>query len=247
MSYKVIIIDDEPLAISVIRSYLNDFPEMEITDECHNGYEGLQSVQKHQPDLIFLDIQMPKINGFEMLSLLDNPPFVIFTTAFDEFAIKAFELNALDYLMKPFSKERFSQALSKFINRTAENSGQPLQQIASSVEYPQQPMSRIVVKAGNDIRIVPLEEIKYIEAYDDYIKINIEGDCFLKKQTMAKTESMLPESEFIRVHRSFILNLNQVNRIELSGKDSYTAILRDQSSIPLSRSGYSKLKSALGI
>lgn len=248
MKFKVVIIDDEPLAISVTRSYLKEFEKMEVVAECLNGFEGLKAIQQFKPELIFLDIQMPKINGFEMLELVDEKPSVIFTTAYDQYAIRAFEANALDYLMKPFTRERFDKAVSKFLEKVIsmpselEKSSIPL-----SIEYPSVSNNRIVVRSGNDIRIIPEDEILYIEAYDDYIKVNIKGDCFLKKQTMQKTESQMNTSKFIRVHRSFLVNLNEITRIEPSGKEVYHAVLRDNTRIPLSKPGYIKLKSVLGL
>jgi len=241
---KVIIIDDEPLAISVVESYLQDLPEFEIVATCLNGFEGMKAINQHLPDLIFLDIQMPKITGFEMLELIEHPPAVIFTTAFDEYAIKAFEAHATDYLLKPFSKDRFTKALSRWSEQGKLSN---LIEAVALQNVPPEGQKRIVVKSGNNIRILPLDEIRYIEAYDDYIKIHIENDCFLKKQTMQQTELQLGEQYFLRVHRSFILKLNEITRIESVAKETYVAILKDKTQIPLSKTGYTKLKSALGI
>ncbi len=241
---KVIIIDDEPLAISVVESYLKEFPEFEVVATCMNGFEGMKAINEHAPDLIFLDIQMPKITGFEMLELIENPPAVIFTTAFDEYAIKAFDLHAIDYLLKPFHKDRFKKALSKWSDQSM------LTNLIDSVAHQNalpEGQKRIVVKSGNNIRILPFDEIRYVEAYDDYIKIHIENDCFLKKQTMQQTELQLGEQQFLRVHRSFILKLNEITRIESIAKETYVALLKDKTQIPLSKTGYSKLKLALGI
>ena len=243
---KVIIIDDEPLAISVVKEFLNHHPEFEIVATCQNGFEGLKAINTLQPDLIFLDIQMPKITGFEMLELIDHPPAVIFTTAFDEFAIKAFEANAIDYLLKPFNKERFDKALVKWRDSQNSLNNPSRSTIPNRVQHPEE-QKRIVVKSGNNIRIIPVDEIRYIEAYDDYIKIHIENDCFLKKQTMQQTEDQLNNQKFLRVHRSFILKLSEITRIETMGKESYVALLKDNTRIPLSKPGYSKLKTTLGI
>lgn len=248
MKFKVVIIDDEPLAVSVTRNYLKDFSELEVVAECLNGFEGLKAIQQHKPALIFLDIQMPKINGFEMLELVDDKPGVIFTTAFDEYAIRAFEANALDYLMKPFTKERFDKAVMKFLEKEISTvAANEKSSLPSTFDYPAVANNRIVVRSGNDIRIIPDDEILYIEAYDDYIKVNVKGDCFLKKQTMQKTESQMNVAKFIRIHRSFLVNLNEITRIELSGKEVYSAVLRDNTRIPLSKPGYTKLKSVLGL
>ena len=247
---KVIIIDDEPLAISVVRDYLQQHAGFEIVEECLNGFDGLKAIQKHSPDLVFLDVQMPKITGFEMLELLDEKPGIIFTTAFDEYAIKAFDIHAVDYLLKPFSRDRFNAAIKKW-NELRE-SGAAHTNVSGLNELSSATISgsshdRIVVKSGNTIRIIPHYEIIYIEAYDDYIKIHVDKDCFLKKQTMGKTELLLDEKTFTRVHRSYIINLSQITAIEPLGKETYSALLRNNTRVPLSKQGYTKLKNVLGI
>jgi len=246
--FKVIIIDDEPLARMVILDYLSEFPDMQVVAECANGFEGLKAIGQHSPDLIFLDIQMPKISGLEMLELIDEPPAVIFTTAFDEYALKAFESNAVDYLLKPFSKERFNKAISRWKEQKGTTKGDDISRtlIAAMPSQPEH-ANRVVVKSGHNIRIIPLDQILYVEAYDDYIKIHIKDDCFLKKQTMQQTEALLGDKKFVRVHRSFIVNLGEITRIEPMSKESYIAVMRDETKIPLSKPGYAKLKSMLGI
>jgi len=245
---KAVIIDDEPLAISVVKDYLSSFTAISVVEECGNGFEGIKAIAKHRPDLIFLDIQMPKINGFEMLELLDEPlPSVIFTTAFDEYAVKAFEVHAVDYLLKPFSKERFDKALNKWMEtQTSDAAKSKTQELIGSTLPRKEEQHRVVVKSGNNIRIIPLQDIHFIEAYDDYVKINISGDCFLKKKTMQYFEQSLNPDQFTRVHRSFIVQLSQITRIELAGKDSHIALLKSGVKIPLSKSGYAKLKEILG-
>lgn len=245
---KVVIIDDEPLAASIVKEYLQEYKEIEVVQECSNGFEGVKAIMQHHPDLIFLDVQMPKINGFEMLELVDDPPAVIFTTAFDEYAIKAFETHAVDYLLKPFSKERFDKAMQKWkeLQQGAEarNKTKELLETASKQAEEQH---RVVVRSGSNIRIVPVQDIIYLEAYDDYVKIHTNDDIYLKKQTMQHFEQSLDSSLFIRVHRSFIIQLQQINRIEQAGKESYIALLRNDTKIPLSKNGYSKLKAVLGL
>ena len=247
--HKVIIIEDEPLARKVVRDYLSGFNDMEIVAECANGFEGLKSITQFTPDLVFLDIQMPKITGFEMLELIDDPPSIIFTTAYDEFAIRAFEANAIDYLLKPFTKERFEKAVMKW--KELKTSG--VSSVKSDLHSLKEPLSeqpfknRIVVKSGQNIKIIPVDEVHYIQAYDDYIKIHITGDCFLKKQTMQQTEQQFDGKKFIRVHRSYIVNVNEISRIEPLNKETQVAVLRDQTRIPLSKSGYQTLKLYLGI
>jgi two-component system LytT family response regulator len=244
---KVIIIDDEPLARSIVAEYLQDVKDVEIVAECNDGFEGIKAITQHQPALIFLDIQMPKINGFEMLELLTDTPAVIFTTAFDEYAIKAFETNAIDYLLKPFSKERFDHAIDKWNAKRTTNSKSDLQQfIESTVKQPEE-KNRIVVKKGSDIRIIPVEEVFYIEAYDDYVKIFLKDSYYLKKKTMNYYEQVLDETSFFRVHRSFIINLNQLTKIEALEKNNYVAILRNDKRVPISRNSYTRLKGILGL
>jgi len=239
---KVLIIDDEPLARSVVRSYLQEMKDYEVVGEAGDGFEALKMIHSEQPDLIFLDVQMPKLNGFEMLELLDETPHVIFTTAYDEFAFKAFEVNALDYLLKPFSQDRFETALSKVV-RSAPASIPPIPIDFSKSNLEQ---ARIVVKNGSDIKIVPLEDVQYIEAYDDYVKIHIEERYHIKKQTMSYYEKNLP-GQFMRIHRSYLLNINYLNKIESFEKNSYVAILKNGKRIPISRNSYSDVKQRLGI
>lgn len=245
--HKIIIIDDESLARMVVADYLSGHPDMQIVAECANGFDGLKAISEHKPDLVFLDIQMPKISGFEMLELLEQPPSIIFTTAFDEYAIKAFEANAIDYLLKPFSKERFDKSIIRWRENPA--AGKISEESRSKLSVPagNLPAGRIVVKSGHNIRIIPVEEILYVEAYDDYIKVHIKNDCFLKKQTMSTTELQLGDQKFARVHRSFIVNVSEITRIEPVGKETYLAVMRDGIKISLSKTGYARLKSLLGI
>lgn len=242
---KTILIDDEPLARSIVSEYLKTYSEISIIDECNDGFEGIKSIARHQPALIFLDIQMPKINGFEMLELIEEPPAVIFTTAFDEYAIKAFEAHAIDYLLKPFSKDRFDKALKKWLQQR--KISKPLTTaIPQDIRQPEE-RNRIVVKEGSNIRIVPVSEILYLEAYDDYVKIFTQKEMFLKKKTMNFYEQSLDGSQFIRVHRSYMIQLSQITRIEPMEKDSHVALLKTGAKIPLSKTGYAKLKLSLGL
>jgi two-component system, LytTR family, response regulator len=242
---KTVVIDDEPLARSLVAEYLRSYPEIEIVQECNDGFEGVKAIGQHKPELIFLDIQMPRINGFEMLELIEEPPAVIFTTAFDEYAIKAFEAHAIDYLLKPFSKDRFEKALHKWLHlRKTSTSAAPA--LPKEIRQPEE-SNRIVVKEGSNIRIIPVSEVIYLEAYDDYVKIFTSKEMFLKKKTMNFYESILDPAQFVRVHRSYILQLSQITRIEPLEKDSHVAKLKNGVSIPLSKSGYTRLKSVLGL
>lgn len=240
---KAIIIDDEPLARMMVKEYLQAYPHVTVVDECNDGFEGMKAIQQHQPDLIFLDIQMPKINGFEMLELIDNPPQVIFTTAFEEYAIKAFDAHAADYLLKPFSKERFDKAMQKLtlqrVNTTQAVVDTALQATVQN--------NRIVVKDNGKIKIIPVAQLQYLEAADDYVKIYTAEGCFLKKKTMQYFEDSLPSQEFIRIHRSYIINAQLITRIDLHEKDSHLALLTNGARLPVSKAGYAKLKVVLGI
>ncbi|HEY6899428.1 MAG TPA: LytTR family transcriptional regulator DNA-binding domain-containing protein [Puia sp.] len=247
---KTIIIDDEPLARMIVKEYLQTYSgEIEILAECSDGFEGIKAIQQHHPDLIFLDIQMPKINGFEMLELVETPPAVIFTTAFDEYAIRAFENHAVDYLLKPFNKERFDKALRKWLDNRAAAPAAPANTEAlleAAAETPTQ-QQRIVVKTGGKIKIIPIEDIHYLEAADDYVKIHTHQGAFLKNRTMSYFEKNLDPNQFVRTHRSYILNVQQVTRIDPYEKDSHLCILQSGAQVPVSKAGYVKLKSVLGL
>jgi two-component system LytT family response regulator len=243
---KAVLIDDEPLARSIVAEYLQSYTEISIVQECGDGFEGVKAIAQHKPDLIFLDVQMPKINGFEMLELVEQPPSVIFTTAFDEYAMKAFESHAIDYLLKPFSKERFDKAVQKWLGRQQQDPKQKNILLTEEIRQPEE-KNRIVVREGGNIRIIPVNEIQYIEAYDDYVKIYTGKEMFLKKKTMSFYEQHLDPSQFVRVHRSYILQLSQLTRIEPLERDTHIALLKSGAKIPLSRSGYAKMKVVLGI
>lgn len=242
---SVILIDDEPLARSIVREYLNHHSDFQIIGECGDGFEGVKEISQKKPDLIFLDIQMPKINGFEMLEILENPPGVIFTTAFDEYAMQAFERHAIDYLLKPFSKERFDKALSKWKSMTTAEK-ESTASLISSISQPEE-RHRIVVKKGSNLVIVPVHSIFYLEAFDDYIKVHTRDGFYLKKQTMSHYEKTLDPSQFIRIHRSFIINLQELTRIEPMTKDTHVALLKSGVRVQLSQAGYARLKEVLGI
>ncbi|MEP7128289.1 MAG: response regulator [Chitinophagales bacterium] len=245
---KTIIIDDEPLARSMVMEYLRAYPEISVVQECNDGFEGVKAIQQHQPDLVFLDIQMPKINGFEMLELIEQPPAVIFTTAFEEYAIRAFDAHAIDYLLKPFSKERFDQALKKWMDQwksgTLKSSVAVTEEVALHLPTPQQ---RIVVKVAGKIKIIPMQDIQYLEAADDYVKINTAEGYFLKSKTMNYFEQVMDAQQFVRTHRSFMVNVQQINRIDPYEKDGHLAILKGGQKIPVSKTGYGKLKQVLGL
>lgn len=244
---KTILIDDEPLARSMVLEYLQDHADIQVVAECNDGFEGVKAIQQHQPDLVFLDIQMPKLTGFEMLELLDKQPHIIFTTAFDEFALKAFEKNAIDYLLKPIRPDRFEQAIEKF--KTAFQSKEApkidTQKLQESME--EESLERIVVKTGNQIKIIPVQQILFLEAYDDYVKIHTPDGMFLKNKTMSSFEKQLDPKQYVRVHRSFIVKVDQLQKIEPMEKDSYIATLLTGEKVNISKSGYARLKQVIGL
>jgi two-component system LytT family response regulator len=244
---RTILIDDESLARDVVKHYLNDFPDVEIVAECSDGFEGIKAITQHQPDFIFLDIQMPKINGFEMLELVENPPAVIFTTAFDEYAIKAFEVNAIDYLLKPIEKVRFDQAVQKISSKLSSLDAVATQELLDSAAMSPAQHNRVVVKKNGVIKIIAVADIHYLEADDDYVKLSTTEGIFHKNKTMSFFERTLDPGQFIRIHRSYIINLAQVTRIELKEKDSYIVLLKSDIWLPVSKTGYVKLKAALGM
>jgi two-component system, LytTR family, response regulator len=244
---KIVIIDDEPLARSIVREYLEKHPELEVMQECGDGFEGLKAIQQHQPDLIFLDIQMPKITGFEMLELIEQPPSVIFTTAFDEYAIKAFEAHAIDYLLKPFNQDRFDKAITKWKEQKASATDKSAIDLLESASQSPSQRQRIVVKNGSKIKIISVHDVQYLEAADDYVKIHTQEGYFLKNKTMSHFEQTLDEHQFVRSHRSYIVNVQHITRIDPYEKDNHVAILRSGAKVPVSRSGYVKLKEVLGL
>ena len=245
---KALIIDDEPLARNIIKEYLLNYPQVEVVEECGNGFEGLKAINQNQPQLVFLDIQMPKITGFELLELLDELPAIIFTTAFDEFALKAFEANAVDYLLKPFSEDRFKKAMDKFLSSNKEAHTATIQNIVETVSAQNQTQNeRVVIKLGNKIKVISVYDISHLTADDDYVKIYTAEGEFLKNQTLAFFEKNLNPNLFVRVHRSHIVKIDQITKFEAYEKDSHLLILKCGKKIPVSKTGYPKLKSVLGI
>ncbi|RYZ81872.1 MAG: response regulator transcription factor, partial [Proteobacteria bacterium] len=238
-------IDDEPLARSIIKEYIEPFTQLNVVQECNDGFEGMKAIMQHKPKLIFLDVQMPKINGFEMLELIEEPPAVIFVTAFDEYAIKAFESHAIDYLLKPFSRERFNKAVEKFLEHN--NDATLPAALPESFSLSPQQKQRVVVKTAGKIKIIPTEEIHYLEAADDYVRIHTKEGGFLKNRTMAHFEKSLDGNLFVRTHRSYIVNVQQITRIDPYEKESYVAILKNGVKVSVSKTGYARLKDVLGL
>ncbi|MBI9066066.1 MAG: response regulator transcription factor [Salinivirgaceae bacterium] len=245
---KVIIIEDEAPAREIVKAFLKSHTDVELCGEYSDGFAGMKGIKEHNPDLIFLDVQMPKITGFEMLELIDNPPEIIFTTAYDQYAIKAFELNAVDYLLKPFARDRFDQALEKAkakIKEKINDTSEKVKKVIENIEEKTDNIFRIVVKKSGDIHVIPVEELLYIEAQDDYVMLYTEKGKYLKEKTMKYYESHLDDKQFVRVHRSYIVRVDQVKRLEPYGKSSYLAILGQGQKVNVSLSGYKKLKEVL--
>ncbi len=240
---RVLIVDDEDLARGIVREMLACHPDIEIAGECANGFEAVKAVAGHKPDLLFLDVQMPKLDGFEVLELIEPGPAVIFTTAYDTYAMRAFEVHAVDYLLKPFSQARFDSALERARSRLG-RSTPPAAELQAAA-HAGNPLQRIIVKDGVRVHIIPVEKLDYAEAQDDYVSLASCGRKYLKQQTISNLESCLDPGRFVRIHRSFLVNLERVSRIEPYGKDSRLAILADGSRLPVSRSGYSRLKELL--
>lgn len=244
---KAIIIDDEKLGRELIRKFLEKHSEINIITECANGFEGVKAVNELKPDLVFLDIQMPKLTGFEMLEILDHFPQIVFSTAYDEFAIKAFEVNAVDYLLKPYSQDRFDEAVEKVKIRLNTNfsSKQLIENLKDdSIDSR---INKITVAKNNEIVFIDFNEIFYLEAQDDYVQIFSSKGKFLKKRTMKFFEENLPQNEFVRIHRSYIARIEKIKKLEKFDKDNYHLLLIDNSKLPVSRSGYNLLKSILNI
>lgn len=246
--FKAIIIDDEEPAREIIKSFLKAYEDIGVVAECKNGFEGIKAITEFKPDIVFLDIQMPKLTGFEMLELLEEKPVIVFSTAYDDYAIKAFELSAADYLLKPFSPKRFNDALQKAVDNLKDGNHRSVTKKVEEHLKEQNKLERIAVRSGSDITIIPIDKVSHIEAQDDYVAIYTEGKKFLKQYTMKFLENALPSDKFIRIHRSYIVKMEGIKKLEAYSKDSYIAVLRDgKTQLPVSRTGYQTLKEVLGL
>jgi two-component system LytT family response regulator len=239
-----LIVDDEDLARHVLRELLQAHPEIRILAECANGFEAVKAIAEHKPDLVFLDIQMPKLTGFDVLELIETDIAVVFVTAYDQYAMRAFEVHAVDYLLKPIGRERFEEALGRAKKRMGEKKP-PALELAAAARAPQQFLERMVVRDGTRVTLIPVAKLDYVEAQDDYVALASQGKKHLKQQTIASVEAGLDPERFVRIHRSYIVNFERVVRIEPYGKDSRLAILADGTRLPVSRAGYARLKSLL--
>ena len=242
---RTLIIDDEEPARMLVRKFLEDFSEIEVLGECADGFTAVKSINEHNPDLIFLDVQMPKLSGFELLEIIEHKPQVIFTTAYDSYAIKAFDENAVDYLLKPFSRERFADAVKKVVGRIASQTEQNFTEVIALAEEKTEILQRIAVKSGSKIEIIAIGDIVYLESEGDYVMIHTKEGKFLKEKTMKYFEQHLDPDTFIRIHRSYIININEISRIELFEKENYIVKLKNGDQVKASSSGYKALKDAL--
>ena len=244
-SFRVVIVDDEPLARAVVREYLKRHPGVEVVAECGNGFEAVKAVTELAPDLMFLDIQMPKLDGFEVLELLGRSVPVVFTTAYDQYALRAFDVHAVDYLLKPFDESRFAEALTRARARIQAAEVLAVEPLITDARPRQAAVERVLIRDGSQVHVIPVGKIDYVEAQDDYICIKADGKDYLKDQTMAAVEATLDPARFVRVHRSYLLNIERIARVELYAKDSRIAILRDGRRLPVSRAGYARLSKLL--
>jgi len=240
-----VIVDDEELARRLLREYAESSAGLEVIAECSNGFEAVKVIAERKPDLVFLDVQMPKLDGFEVLELIGREVAVIFVTAYDQYAMKAFDAHAVDYLLKPFSLDRFAKALDRARQRLGERMP-PAEDLAAAARPPQQHLQRIVVKDGARVHIIPVDRLDYAEAQDDYVALHSQGRSYLKQQTISSLETALDPNQFVRIHRSFIVNLERIAKIEPYAKDSRVAVLSDGTQLQVSRAGYDRLKSLLG-
>jgi two-component system LytT family response regulator len=242
---RTLIVEDEEPARMLVRKFLDDFSEIEILGECADGFSAVKSINELKPDLIFLDVQMPKLTGFELLEIIEHKPQVIFTTAYDSYAIRAFEENAVDYLLKPFSRERFADAVGKVMARIASKTEQSYSDVMALAEGKTEILQRVAVKLGAKIEVIAAPDIYFLESEGDYVMIHTKTGKFLKEKTMKYFEGHLDPDSFIRIHRSFIININEISRIELFEKESYMVKLKSGAQVKASSSGYKALKDAL--
>jgi len=241
---RAIIVDDEDLARQMLREFLSPHREIEIVAECANGFEAVKAVTELKPDLVFLDIQMPKLNGFEVLELIGTDMAIVFVTAYDEYALRAFDIHAVDYLLKPFSADRFEAALQRVKQRLG-GKLPPAIELSSSARPTAHYTERVVVRDGTRVHIIPVAKLDYAEAQDDYVALCSEGKTHLKQQTISSLETALDPAQFVRIHRSYIVNLERVTKIEPYSKDNHVVVLTNGAQLPVSRSGYTRLRALL--
>jgi two-component system LytT family response regulator len=243
---RIAIVDDEDLARAVVREYLSEVPDVEIVAECANGFEAVKAVAELQPDLLLLDIQMPKLNGFEVLDLVGRDVAVVFLTAYDQYALRAFEVHAVDYLLKPFSAERFAAAIARARERVGRGEKAPVHALTATARAGEGFSGRILVRDGPRVHVIPVATIDYVQAQDDYVCFRCGGKDYLKEQTLADVEASLDPARFVRIHRSYVLHLERLARVEFDARENRLAILIDGTRLPVSRAGYARLNARLG-
>ena len=241
---RTVIVDDEELARQMLRELLAQHPEVTVVAECANGFEAVKAVTELKPELLFLDIQMPKLDGFEVLELIGTERAIVFVTAYEEYAIRAFEIHAVDYLLKPFGAERFEAALQRAKQRLGGTLPPPTE-LSASARPPEKYHERIVVREGSNVHIIPVVKLDYAEAQDDYLALATEGKKHLKQQTISGLEAVLDPAHFLRIHRSYIVNLERVVKIEPYSRDNHVVVLANGTRLPVSRSGYARLRAVL--
>ena len=242
---RVIVVDDEELARVLLRELLAEHPDVEIIAECGNGFEAVKAVTDKKPDLLLLDVQMPKLDGFDVIELIGADVPVIFCTAYDQYAIKAFQVHAVDYLLKPFGGDRLADALARARARISAREPLPAKALISEARATRAPLERILVREKSEVHVIPVAKIDYFESQDDYVALKVGDRQFLKEQTLSELEQLLDASRFVRIHRRYLLNVARLARIEQSVTDSRVAILHDGTELPISRSGYAKLREIL--
>ncbi|MDX8338607.1 response regulator [Draconibacterium sp. IB214405] len=242
---RTIIVEDEELARNLMKSFLADNEAIELIAECENGFEGVKQINELKPDLVFLDIQMPKITGFELLELLEHRPNIIFATAYDQYALKAFDYNAADYLLKPYSKDRLDEAIQKVVERI-QTEGKESDVAVKVSDFPKDEyLDRVVVKDRHKIHIAPVDAVRYIESMDDYVMIYTSEGRWMKQKTMKYFETALNPKNFVRIHRSYIVKVDEIEEIQQYEKESYIVILHDKTKLKVSKTGYKNLKNVL--
>ena len=242
---RVVIVDDEPLARGILRELLTPIDDIAIVAECANGFEAVKAVSELKPDLVLLDIQMPKLDGFDVLDLIGTNTPVIFITAYDEYAIRAFEVHAVDYLLKPFSAERLTAALDRARERLRSRERPAMQPLLATARPDRVPLQRILIRDRADVHVIPVAKVDYLESQDDYVAVKSGGKTFLKEQTLSELEKLLDPQMFVRIHRRYILNLARLAKLELGVTENRVAVLTDGTQLPVSRSGYARLRELL--
>ena len=241
----MIVVDDEALARALLRELLGAHADIEVIAECGNGFEAVKAVTEKKPDLLLLDIQMPKLDGFDVLELIGTEVPVIFVTAYDQYAIKAFQVHAVDYLLKPFGAERLAEALTRARARIGAREALPAKALVSEARAARTPLERILIRDKADVHVIPVAKIDYFESQDDYVSLKVGDKTLLKEQTLSELEQLLDPGRFVRIHRRYLLNVARLAKIEQSVTDSRVAVLQDGTEIPISRSGYAKLREIL--